>query len=127
MDSYDPNQAPDRSWWFALPREERIRLVEAAHPGADVLHPAGLDLRRLAAAHVVVETHLASGDPAATALAMARLIDEGLRRHAALHCIGERLLKALARAAVGGGSLDDDAWAAEAAAIDPHAWLARRL
>lgn len=124
---YNADEAPNPSSWLALDREERVRLVEAAHPTSDILHPAGMDLRRHAAVHVVVEDHIAAGTPAATALAMARLTDEGLRRHAAVHCIGDRLLKALARAAIRGGALEEDTWAAEARAIEPHAWLARQL
>lgn len=94
MLSYDPGQVPVPEEWLALDSGERRAAVSAWHSerGPDALHPAGGNLAMHVGLHVMVEDQIAAADPASTGLAVQRLCDEGLRRHVALHAIGERLV-----------------------------------
>ena len=81
---YDPREAPDPSRWLATDEAERLEAVLRYHsrggagPGSARLH---------AAFHVTVETQIAEGLGGAVR-ALGRLIEQGLDRHDAIHCIG---------------------------------------
>lgn len=80
---YDPDIAPNPIEWLALDEQERIQLVEGHHRAARVKLP---NIKAHACFHAIVENHIADGlEPVARA--MARLTNEGLTRHDALHAI----------------------------------------
>jgi hypothetical protein len=82
--NYDPEIAPDPTAWLALDEQERIRLAEAHHRGARIRLP---NVKAHAVFHAIVENQIAEGlEPVIRALA--RLTNEGLSRHDALHAIG---------------------------------------
>ncbi len=84
MRHYDPEVAPDSAEWLALEEQERIDLVEDYHRTARIDLP---NVTVHAVVHSAVENQLAEGlEPVVRA--MARLMNEGLSRHDALHAIG---------------------------------------
>ena len=91
MDRYDPDQTRDPAQWLALAEEQRISLVEKYHRSAGVKLP---NVKAHAVFHVIVENQLAEGlEPVVPAVA--RLVNEGLRRHDAVHAIGSVLAEHL--------------------------------
>ena len=84
MRHYNPEVAPDPEEWLALDEQERIQLAEAHHRAARIKLP---NVKAHACFHAIVENQLAEGlEPVVRA--MARLMNEGLSRHDALHAIG---------------------------------------
>lgn len=84
MRHYDPEVAPNPAQWLALDEQERIQLAEAHHRTARIKLP---NVKAHAVFHVIVENQIAEGlEPVVRA--MARLMNEGLSRHDALHAIG---------------------------------------
>ena len=77
---YDPAVPPDPADWLALDEGEQIALIEAYH------RRARIDLPQ-ATLHAVIERQLAEGLPP-VANAFARLREEGLNRHDAIHAMG---------------------------------------
>jgi len=100
MKKYDPLEAPEREAWLDLDEGERIELVEAHHLEVGPTLP---NLRMHAVVHVIVENRIAEGDPH-TRNALARLVDEGLDRHDALHAIGSVLVERLQMLLDGSGA-----------------------
>jgi hypothetical protein len=86
MDSYDPD-TPRPADWLQTDEGERIELVSSYHRGRNVNLP---DAQLHAVIHVVVENQLALGEPVVVET-LARLQNEGLSRHDALHAIGSVL------------------------------------
>ena len=87
MRHYDPEIPPAASAWLALDEQERIQLAEAHHRGARIKLP---NVKAHACFHIIVENQIAEGlEPVVRA--MARLMNEGLSRHDALHAIGSVL------------------------------------
>jgi hypothetical protein len=81
---YDPEVAPAPAAWLALDEQEQMQLVQAFHRAARIKLP---NVKAHAAAHAIVENQIAEGlEPIVRA--MARLENEGLSRHDALHAIG---------------------------------------
>jgi hypothetical protein len=122
--TYDPDQAPDPTWWLDLDQAARIAAVEAAHAeAADALH---VDVGRPHIHHVlhaVIETHVALGVPEVTGRTVARLTDEGVRRHAVTHMVAEVLVRALATGSIG----DPTEWGPALERIDAADWIGARL
>jgi hypothetical protein len=81
---YDPEVPPDPSAWLALDEQERIQLAEAHHRAAHIKLP---NVKAHACFHAIVENQIAEGLDSVVR-AMARLMNEGLSRHDALHAIG---------------------------------------
>ncbi|MFT4628070.1 MAG: hypothetical protein ACI8PZ_006764 [Myxococcota bacterium] len=120
---YDPDTAPPPAVWLALDDDARFESVLAVHTRrVDALHPEGLDAAMHSRLHIVIETQLATGTPAATASTLARLQSDGLRRHAGIHLLSAALAQAMAETMRLGG-WDDDRWAARLDAIDAGAWV----
>lgn len=120
MQTYDPNETPDPTAWLALAEADRIDRAVTVHRGraGDALHADDLNPIMHGALHAVIETQVASGDPAATREALLRLSAAGLTRHAATHA----LMRVLARhlgGLEGGQSFDHGAYAADLAAVAP--------
>jgi hypothetical protein len=88
MRRYDPLAAPAPEEWLALDEGERIRLVDEYHRRARVRLP---DRKAHAIFHSVIENQIAAGDEIPVRRTLARLMDEGLDRHEAIHAIGMAL------------------------------------
>jgi hypothetical protein len=84
MGQYDPDVVPDPKEWLALDEGERMLLVEKHHRRARTDLP---NATLHATFHVIVENQLAENDEPVVR-ALARLIQEGLSRHDAIHAIG---------------------------------------
>jgi hypothetical protein len=81
---YDPSTQPESSTWLSWPESERLRLAVNFH---SVHRLKARNGKAHAAMHVVVENQIASGF-GPTVRAMARLQQQGLTRHDALHAVG---------------------------------------
>ena len=88
MRRYDPLAAPAPEEWLSLDEGERIRLVDEYHRRARVRLPSR---KAHAIFHVVIENQIAAGDEIPVRGTLARLMDEGLDRHEAIHAIGTAL------------------------------------
>lgn len=89
---YDADRQPDSKDWLALDEDERTHIVMAYHRQQRVK----LENEQVhAIAHVMVENQIALGDPPLVAATMARLMDEGLDRHDAIHAVGSVLIGGL--------------------------------
>jgi hypothetical protein len=90
-DGYDPLMAPDPVAWLALDEDLRRDRVERYHRAAGIRIP---NAAVHAIIHTVVENQIAQGlEPVQRVLA--RLMEEGLDRHEALHAIGSVLARRL--------------------------------
>jgi hypothetical protein len=86
---YDPDRKPDSATWLDLDEEERIAKVVAYHRAKRVK----LENERIhAIAHMLVENQIALGEPPQVPETLARLMNEGLSRHDAVHAVGSVLL-----------------------------------
>jgi hypothetical protein len=88
MEHYDPERAIDAEEWIALDEGERQYLVESYHRKKRIKMP---NLRAHAVIHVVVENQVALGNEIPVQQTLARLMQEGLGRHDAIHAIGSIL------------------------------------
>lgn len=86
--SYDPEKAPEADEWLSLDEGYRLRVIQAYHRRKRLRLP---DRRVHAAIHLVVENQLGLGE-AVVATTLARLRQEGLTRHDAIHAIGTVLV-----------------------------------
>jgi hypothetical protein len=84
MKTYDPDVGPSGAEWLAIDEAERITLVESYHRRRRIRLPR---LTVHATIHVVVENQIALGE-AVVIDALARLRNEGLTRHDAVHAVG---------------------------------------
>lgn len=87
---YDAETAPDPAEWLALDEQERIDLVREYHRRNRL--QVGQSAKAHAATHVIVENQAAMGDATAVPATLARLMQEGLTRHDAVHAIGSVLM-----------------------------------
>lgn len=85
---YDPMRQPDPQQWLAHSEGDRIEAVERYHRKHRVRVP---NLVLHATVHVVVESQAALGKETPVQATLARLMDEGLDRHDAIHAIGSVL------------------------------------
>ena len=92
MDAYDPLRPPPVADWTELDESERLNLVLAYHQKQDDDLP---NPDAHAVAHVIVENQVALADETPVAAVMARLMQEGLDRHEAIHAIGYVLMGTL--------------------------------
>ena len=87
---YDADEQPDPDVWLELEETERLDLVSDYHRRTGVQ----LETPELhAMAHVVVENQVALGQATSVPEALARLLNEGLDRHDAVHAIGSVLMR----------------------------------
>jgi hypothetical protein len=89
---YDPHEHINSEAWLALDESERMRLVTQYHRRQRIRLP---NETIYAAAHVIVENHVALGGTFPTRDVLLRLIAEGLDRHEAIHAIGSVLSETL--------------------------------
>ncbi|MEZ4316424.1 MAG: DUF1841 family protein [Myxococcota bacterium] len=113
MKVYEPEVAPDPTEWLALDEQARITAANQAHVGRfpDALHSEGANPIMHAALHAVIETQIATGEPAITRATLARLQDEGLKRHPAVHALMQVFAEQLAGLGASGARFDHEAWA----------------
>ena len=83
---YDASQAPDPERWLETDEQARIALVEDYHDALDD-HPSAGSMRAHCMMHAVVETQIASGEPAQTRQKIEELLEAGVDRHAAIHAL----------------------------------------
>lgn len=88
MEIYDPDRAIDPVEWSTLDEGERHNLVERYHRRKRIKMP---NSRVHAAIHVIVENQVALGTEIPIQKTLARLMQEGLSRHDAIHAIGSVL------------------------------------
>lgn len=88
MDTYDPNHAPDPTWWKALDESEQIYHVKQYHKRKRIKLP---NANLHAGFHAIVENQIALGDELNVSKTLDRLLAEGLDRHDAVHAIGSVL------------------------------------
>jgi len=91
--SYDPFEAPDPDEWLAIDEGERAALVSIYHEDEEGEEFEEDSLQMHSVVHVVVENQVALGDQYPVKQTLARLMDEGLNRHDAIHAIGSVLAK----------------------------------
>jgi hypothetical protein len=81
---YNPEIVPEPKSWLAMPEMERMRVIKNYHVESQIKLP---NIKGHAALHTLVENQIATGyGPSRRAIA--RLLEEGLSRHEALHAIG---------------------------------------
>jgi hypothetical protein len=105
---YDPLVEPDPDEWLTAGEQERIDAVKYHHRHAESEAERGT---AHAVIHAVVENQIAEGDELPVRRTMARLMDEGLDRHEAIHAIGSILaghINELMRDAKAGHKSDRD-------------------
>lgn len=107
---YDAALAPDAERWLETDEQERVAAVQDHHAASKAPHPPVERPRVHAAIHVVVENQLAQGDPPEAARALARLVEGGLDRHAAVHAVARVVGEAMT-AALRDGKFDAEAYA----------------
>ena len=95
VQTYDPEVPPDAAEWLALDEQLRIRLAEVYHRNAGEKLP---NLKAHAVFHAIVENQIAGGlEPVVRAVA--RLMNQGLSRHEALHavasCVADHYFEAM--------------------------------
>lgn len=90
-EAYDPETAPDTAAWLELEEDERIRRIASYHRRAQVKLP---NLGVHAALHSVVENQIAE-ELQTVRETVARLQEEGLSRHDAIHAVGSVLVARL--------------------------------
>ena len=88
MDRYNPLEAPASEEWLDLDESERIALVERYHRRARIPLP---NLKAHATFHVIVENQAALGDETPVRRTLARLVEEGVDRHEAIHAVAAAL------------------------------------
>jgi hypothetical protein len=86
---YDADRPPDARTWMALDEGEQIDLVMAYHRRKRV---ALENAKVHATAHVVVENQILQRNPPLVGTTFARLMEEGLCRHDAIHAVGSVLM-----------------------------------
>jgi hypothetical protein len=125
MDRYDADQPPDPEAWLALDEDDRLLLIRRHHRGRveRTLHGAAYNRELHAALHQIVESQVASGEPAVTGETVRRLCAEGLRRHAAIHAVADVLVRVLAE----GQPHDEASWARKLRALSAGDWLGERM
>jgi thioesterase domain-containing protein len=84
MERYDPLQAPASKEWLELDESERIALIESYHHRTRAVLP---DLRAHATFQAIVENQAALGDETPVRRTLARLMEEGVDRHEAIHAV----------------------------------------
>jgi hypothetical protein len=99
--NYDAAHAPDPEEWLDLDESEQLLAAKEFHEIGKP-HPPPDNPYRHYIAHAVIETQIATGDPAAVSSASSRLISEGLDRHEAIHALGQVLSYHLDEALSGG-------------------------
>lgn len=91
MTSYDPESTPAPTDWLQTDEGERIELIASYHRRKKIKLP---NLELHAVIHAVVENQIALGEDVVVKT-LARLRDDGLNRHEALHAIGSVLAEDL--------------------------------
>jgi hypothetical protein len=121
---YDAEVDPTPGQWLALDEDDRAGIVQAFHD-ATCPDEVGASPWLHAAIHVMVETNLAEGRPAAVA-ALRRLRAEGLGRHDAIHALGSVMVEEIYDVLKQGRPHDEAGTDARLARLTVSSWRALR-
>ena len=88
MERYNPLEEPDAEEWLAMGETQRLVLVEDYHRRARIRLP---NLKVHANFHAIVENQAALGDEIPVRRTLARLMEEGVDRHEAIHAVASKL------------------------------------
>jgi Domain of unknown function (DUF1841) len=88
VECYDPLESPPPDEWLDTDESERLRLVEDYHRRAGIRLP---NVQVHSTFHVIVENQVAIGDEIPVGRTLARLMNEGVDRHEAIHAIASVL------------------------------------
>ena len=119
---YDPDVAPDPESWLALDESIRQELARKAHDPAPDWHPKATAKHAHVIYHVMVENQVAANDPPEVAAALARLTEEGLDRHDALHAVANILAEETWSMLKEKRSFDTDAYQARLEKLKASDW-----
>ena len=120
---YDAQVAPEADDWLALDEGERMLLVEDHHTRIGDALPTEEQRRLHAIAHVIVENQLAEDAPPEARQTLARLLDAGMDRHAAVHAIGNEVVTLMHELRTSGEPLQAGQYEQALHAIDPADWI----
>ena len=125
MEEYDPLRAPSPAEWSELGESEQLELVMEYHRRIGDTSPSP---QGHAVAHTVVENQNLLGDETPVAATLARLMDEGLDLHAAIHAIAYVLLGVVHRIKQDKSAFDANAvYFAELEQLTAEKWLSDRM
>jgi len=125
--TYDADDPHLPEAWLAMAPADRRAAVEAAHhERVDALHRPTLQRNIHVGLHTTVETLAAQGEPHVVAT-LARITEEGVRRHAAVHMVMEVLARRMAALAEASDPWDDARWRAALDRLDAGEWIGRRM
>jgi hypothetical protein len=121
---YDANHAPELDEWLALAEKERMSRVESYHRAA--LPPSKLppSMPRHVGLHVSTENQLAADKPPQVRQALARLMQQGMSRHDAVHAVGSVMMTHLKHALDTRTPVDNKAYMQELEQLTLERWLA---
>lgn len=117
---YDPEADPDPEGWLAADEAERVLAVRRAHEGLEMGESPNLH----ATTHVIVENLLASGEVPGARIGFARLLEEGMSRHDAIHALGSTVAGEIFGMLKGSTEIDPRALSQSLAATSASEWLA---
>ena len=122
--TYDPDRPLPADAWLAQSESLRRAAAALAHDdGPDALHRPDMPRGMHFGLHAAAETLAAQGHPAVVRT-LARLVDQGVRRHAALHMVMDVLAR---RLVLGEAVFDEARFAAALDAIDAATWIGQRM
>ncbi len=88
MKYYDPDRSVDPKEWMDLDEDRRIHLIRQYHRRRRLKLP---NANLHAVIHCIVESQVALGEELPAQKTLARLLEEGLNRHDAIHAMGSVL------------------------------------
>lgn len=121
--TYDPSEAPDAEAWLALDEQERMMLIQAGHHRLGAELPTEKQRRLHAIAHTVAENQLAEDTPPEARQTMERLLQAGVKRHSAVHAIGNEIVAVMHQLLTQGEKLEPGTYEAALESIDPEEWI----
>ena len=89
--TYDADQAPDPEHWLRFSHEAQRLLVAAYHRRSGTEVADELERVQHGMLHVAIESQLAVGEMPVAAETVARFVEAGAPRHAAIHAIAAAL------------------------------------
>lgn len=118
--SYDPDVAPDPETWLAAEEQVRMMACMQYHSRAGIEFDPETNPRLHAVLHTILENQIAGGAPPRVRRTVARLIDEGLSRHDAIHATSTVVVKFM----TDGQQYDEDAYNHDLDEVTAEWWLA---
>jgi len=116
--TYDADQAPDPEHWLRFSHEAQRLLVAAYHRRSGAEFQDELERVQHGMLHVAIESQLAVGEMPVAEETVARFLEAGATRHAAIHAIASEFLKILGPLLDDPESVSMDAYEASLRAIE---------